>query len=50
MGLVSQVNEENEDIAPNMARGNGCCGRMVPEGSVSPGRIWIGIARPISSK
>lgn len=50
VGLVSQVNVEYADVAPNMARGKGCWGRMVPEGSESPGRRWMGMSAARSSR
>ena len=39
VGFVSQENDENDDAWLNMARGRACWGRIVPEGSDSPGRI-----------
>lgn len=39
VGFVSQEKEGNVEIGPNIARGKDCWGRMVPEGSVSPGRM-----------
>jgi len=43
VGFVSQLNDWKRAASPNIARGKGCCGMMVPDGSVSPGRICIGI-------
>lgn len=48
VGFVSQENVGYRAASPNIARGNGCWGRIVPEGSVSPGRICIGNALAIS--
>ena len=50
VGLVSQKKEGIEDTEPIMARGNGCWGRMTPDGSVSPARIWMGMTEPMSFK
>lgn len=50
VGLVSQKNVESLEASPNILRGNGCCGIIVPEGSISPGRMWTGITRPISRR
>lgn len=45
VGFVSQVKEENAAAGPNIMRGRGCCGKMVPEGSDAPGRRCIGNVR-----
>lgn len=50
VGLVSQKNAGDFDAWPNIARGRGCCGKIVPEGSSSPGRRCIGRVRAISSR
>lgn len=42
VGFVSQLNVEKVEASPNMARGKGCWGRMVPDGSDSPGRMCMG--------
>jgi len=39
VGFVSQEKVGKEDTAPNIARGKGCWGIIVPEGSESPGRM-----------
>lgn len=48
VGFVSQENVGYRAASPNIARGNGCCGIIVPEGSVSPGRMCIGKVAAIS--
>ena len=35
-------------MSPNIARGKGCCGIIVPEGSDSPGSRCIGMTLAIS--
>lgn len=50
VGFVSQVKVEKEETAPNMARGKGCWGITVPDGSELPGRICTGITRAKSSR
>jgi len=50
VGLVSQKNVEKAEAAPNMARGKGCCGRIVPDGSELPGRRCTGIVRAKSRR
>jgi hypothetical protein len=50
VGLVSHEKVVNEATAPNIGRGNGCCGRMVPAGSVTPGKMWTGITRQMSRR
>lgn len=47
-GFVSQMNVEYREASPNIARGKGCCGMMVPAGSDSPGRMCIGMELAIS--
>ena len=37
-------------MSPNIARGKGCCGIIVPEGSNSPGSRCIGMTLAISCK
>lgn len=51
VGFVSQLNDWKRAASPNIARGKGCCGMMVPEGSVSPGKICIGmeVARSVNA-
>lgn len=50
VGFVSEVNVENDDAPPNIARGSDCWGSIVPDGSVGPGRTCIGILRAMSSR
>lgn len=50
VGFVSQVNVEKDETAPNIARGKGCWGMTVPDGSEFPGRICTGITRAKSSR
>lgn len=41
-GFVLVVNPAQADACLNMSLGNGCCGSVWPDGSVGPGRRWIG--------
>lgn len=50
VGFVSQVKEENVAAGPNIMRGRGCWGRIVPEGSEAPGRRWMGKVRARSCR
>jgi len=48
VGFVSQVIVGYRAASPNIARGKGCWGMMMPEGSDSPGRICIGMVLAMS--
>ena len=50
VGFVSVANELKAAAPPNIARGSGCCGRIVPDGSVAPANKCIGMLRAISCK
>ena len=50
VGFVSVTKDVNAAAPPNIARGRGCCGRIVPDGSVKPARRCIGTLRAMSSR
>ena len=41
-GFVSVVNDGMDLTELNIARGSGCCGRSIPDGSEAPARRWTG--------